>query len=50
MIVGEPCAYCMMTDRSASDIFRIVLMHNIVVAVRSPRRPKLKRAFGVFAC
>jgi hypothetical protein len=50
MTEGQPCAYCMMTDRPASDIFRIVLKINVVVAVRSPRRPKLNRAFGVFAC
>jgi len=40
----------MMTDLAISDIFRVVLMHSIVVAIRSPRRPKLKWAFGVFAC
>jgi hypothetical protein len=51
MTSSQRCADYMMTDQAAGDIFRIVLKHNVVVAVRSPRRPKpLNRAFGVFAC
>src|SRR5205807_1291923 len=50
MTASHPCMNCMMTDRPASDIFRTVLKHNVVIAVRSPRRPKPhSEAFGVFA-
>jgi hypothetical protein len=47
-IMDKCCADCMSTVGAARDILHLMYSVAVFDAKRAPRRPKPKRAFGVF--